>query len=517
MGKKKAGLVEQGLLADVCAHPADDGPRLVFADWLDDHGQTHRAEFIRLQCRLASMDQWAPERFALELREGDLLAVHEKAWRSSLPAWARHETVAFRRGFVHWISITATNFLRHGEALFAASPVRQLNLRNGVGRWGEVAASPRLAQLVGLDLTGNRLTNKDLRALLRSPYLAGLEALTLTGARASGSEAQVLAGWPGLARLRRLDLSYSGLKAGDLLALPGMRLAALTHLDLSGCAVSPDDIDALSGAAPALTSLVLESRNVRAEVIAALASSRLAGRLESLALDRVDVGPEALRVLADRAARLRRLRLRWTDMGPDLTDALASGRIDSLVCLDLSFGDLSADAVRRLVSCPALEGLRHLDLSCTDFGDEGARALAESPHLTALEFLDLTGCEIGPAGASALAASANWSRLLDLSLRSNPLGDEGVRAVASSPHLGRLRRLDLCNVKAGAEGARAVARSPHLGELRHLSLLNNTLECYGADGEFADPSRLPNLLTLGIGKVFPTPESLERLGRTVAL
>ena len=44
--------MEAGFLADIAAHPEDDAPRLIFADWLEDHGQPERAELIRLQCRL---------------------------------------------------------------------------------------------------------------------------------------------------------------------------------------------------------------------------------------------------------------------------------------------------------------------------------------------------------------------------------------------------------------------------------------------------------------------------------
>ena len=40
---------EEAFLEDIVAHPDDDAPRLVFADWLDDHGDADRAEFIRLQ------------------------------------------------------------------------------------------------------------------------------------------------------------------------------------------------------------------------------------------------------------------------------------------------------------------------------------------------------------------------------------------------------------------------------------------------------------------------------------
>jgi uncharacterized protein (TIGR02996 family) len=41
------------LLAAILAAPADDAPRLVYADWLDEHGEGDRAEFIRLGCFLS--------------------------------------------------------------------------------------------------------------------------------------------------------------------------------------------------------------------------------------------------------------------------------------------------------------------------------------------------------------------------------------------------------------------------------------------------------------------------------
>jgi uncharacterized protein (TIGR02996 family) len=42
-------------LAAIRARPNDDLPRLVFADWLNEHGENARAEFIRLQCELANL------------------------------------------------------------------------------------------------------------------------------------------------------------------------------------------------------------------------------------------------------------------------------------------------------------------------------------------------------------------------------------------------------------------------------------------------------------------------------
>ena len=39
------------ILAAICDRPDDDTPRLVYADYLDDHGQSDRAELIRVMCR----------------------------------------------------------------------------------------------------------------------------------------------------------------------------------------------------------------------------------------------------------------------------------------------------------------------------------------------------------------------------------------------------------------------------------------------------------------------------------
>lgn len=45
----------RAMLAGIRSDKADDLKRLVLADWLEEHGQTERAEFIRVQCELASM------------------------------------------------------------------------------------------------------------------------------------------------------------------------------------------------------------------------------------------------------------------------------------------------------------------------------------------------------------------------------------------------------------------------------------------------------------------------------
>jgi uncharacterized protein (TIGR02996 family) len=52
--------VDDAFLRQILAHPFDDGPRLVYADRLDERGDP-RGEFIRVQCEIA--------------REGDLICL----------------------------------------------------------------------------------------------------------------------------------------------------------------------------------------------------------------------------------------------------------------------------------------------------------------------------------------------------------------------------------------------------------------------------------------------------------
>lgn len=85
------------LLASVLANPDDDAPRLVMADWFDENGEPERAEFIRLQVKLAPWRGPHPfttaeelvktaasiptERAAqMEARERDLWDAHAEGW-----------------------------------------------------------------------------------------------------------------------------------------------------------------------------------------------------------------------------------------------------------------------------------------------------------------------------------------------------------------------------------------------------------------------------------------------------
>jgi uncharacterized protein (TIGR02996 family) len=135
------------LLAGVRANPADDAPRLIVADWLEEHGQEERAEFVRVQVQLS---HWIPdlvERERLQDREWQLLQRHQAEWLGSLVR--RHDTIChFIRGTIHVVHRANKRFVprpwvtsirSHDTADSCFTPPQlyenDQRFRNGFGIW----------------------------------------------------------------------------------------------------------------------------------------------------------------------------------------------------------------------------------------------------------------------------------------------------------------------------------------------------------------------------------------------
>src|SRR5262249_15475001 len=141
-------------LRDICANPDDTGARLVYADWLDEHGDEKdriRAEFIRLQCRIAALPEYEPERLDLQEEEKILLDEHGDVWIREVPRWARAgPRWAFRRGLVEHVTIEPGVLVERGEELFARAPVRSVELRSSdePAPWLDCPLLGRLSELI---------------------------------------------------------------------------------------------------------------------------------------------------------------------------------------------------------------------------------------------------------------------------------------------------------------------------------------------------------------------------------
>src|SRR5262245_57384388 len=123
---------DNALLQAVLDDPTDDAPRLVHADWLEEHGQAARAELIRAQCRLEQLPPADPRALDLARRADDLLAEHEAEW---LGEWAgRLVRWEFRRGYLHDVTCEPDAFARHGSSLLRESPVHRFAFVDDQGK-----------------------------------------------------------------------------------------------------------------------------------------------------------------------------------------------------------------------------------------------------------------------------------------------------------------------------------------------------------------------------------------------
>ena len=173
-----------GFLRDILANPEDDAPRLVYADWLDEHGEAARAEFIRVQVRLAALPEGADERLELARRQRQLLREHRERWLDPLRGLV--SDASFRRGFVERAQFDAETFLDHGDEVFAREPVRSVSFfERPLGTLTQIAGSPLLAGLTVLDLrhyranglpSSQHVTEAEMRALAAAPAVEGAPA-----------------------------------------------------------------------------------------------------------------------------------------------------------------------------------------------------------------------------------------------------------------------------------------------------------------------------------------------------
>lgn len=258
---------EEAFIQAIRETPNDDAPRLIYADWLEEHGQADRAEFIRVQCRLAGLTEADPEQSILLARAERLLREHWDEWVGPLRAivgswcsrygegWMREKYHSdglrrFQRGFVDLLALEAEDFLRNVEHLKRLVPLRELRLW-GVGRCADrLAKEPALAGLSVLSFTDYYhapLTAGGAEALARCPYLRGLSALYLGKNSLGDDGVEALARAPWLIHVTVLDLSDNGLSDRALRALAeSPYLVSLRTLYLQKNYFSEAGLDALA-------------------------------------------------------------------------------------------------------------------------------------------------------------------------------------------------------------------------------------------------------------------------------
>ena len=455
-----SGGLARGFLEDIVAHIDDDTPRLVYADWLMEHGHDERAEFIRVQVERARLPSWDAAQVRLRLREQALLRQHGEAWLAELPEVEGAKWEGFRRGIVAEVSFKSYEAMRaNAHACRAVAPVEAVTVRWPRQREVEEAGTP-VAELRELSLTGTPGGEEDVGRLADSPQLSTLRVLTARGLWADALT--VLVASPLLAGLRALRLPSNNLGNDGLRALvAAASLTALEELDLSGLGryerYNHDPI-------------------IRAAGMGALMGWTGLARVRSLNLTGNDVSRDGLRTLlrSPHAAALKELSLRDGRLDGkamvEFHSALPELQLESL---DLGENMLKQLGVDHLAAAPCLSEVKALRLDRCEIPLAGARRLAKADFVSDLRLLDVGHNHFGPVGLAALLERE--PPLHTLRMRDNDLFDKGAALLAESPASNALLEVDLSQNGLGAAAALALGQSAHLRGLLVMHLSDNSI------------------------------------------
>lgn len=503
------------LLRGVFANPADDTVRLVFADWLDDHGEPDRAALVRVQCESARTTLKAkrgkelaaeekrlnqsirgvigpiPDGFDASFRRGfiDLKIEHFAVWKpGTLPAGFPD---LFRRGWVEAVRFTGMTSSVPRDAVPYLLQVREVDFSKSNFSDAELVG---LAADLPVGSPGNRLATVTLRPVLQKRYDAAVQGRIAVAAPAwlhgTPFHGVTVARLEALAKdghLRDLPFQFEGglddvgaeflarspesaaaeyllAPEGDLTDAGAAALGRSTTMvrvatvDVSGNPITAAGLTALlaGGGLPALQS-------VRAW--------RLLARPDEWLAAVVDSGRDNLQVefddgvLVSRTATSRGLGIVVHSHGaavPGLFDRFAESHtakaVRAVSLFRFRFEPADLDRLGKTFG-PADLTIRHSVLR-----NRHVLPLAANLDRLRPEVLDLSDNEIGVAGAEALAGSPGMAGVRELVLSHNPLRLAGLKAIASSPHFDKLERLELRNTGEG----KLPVHTPERDVVRHL-------------------------------------------------
>ena len=209
--------------------PDDDTPRLVYADWLQEHGQEHYAQFIRLQCAAARYPLWSGEANRLWEEIGRVWNRLDDEWRpATWDEWkstlgtGRLDAIHFDRGFLR-PNLMLTDFqlqdYLNDERCWScvALPGPPL-LLTPFADWAKLASLPLLRRIRHLRLASfgeaeavwdSDWLPDELAELLRCERLCHLTRLDVSERNLTQRVADVLVSAPHLSSVQQLAVSLS--------------------------------------------------------------------------------------------------------------------------------------------------------------------------------------------------------------------------------------------------------------------------------------------------------------------
>jgi uncharacterized protein (TIGR02996 family) len=405
-------VTDPALLRAIIDHPDEDTPRLMFADWLDEHADAlprpntahSRAQFIRDDIALSQLDAFDPLRLRWELI--DKPRRESEPWASAalppVPERAEFDRgPLFRRGFAWSVAL---------DGRYHALP--------------EPPADSVPLERVRYCFCGPRYIDQ----LRTAPWRSRLSELEFERRQTYRMYPRRLLELDGLDRLSRLSFGADAIEAAEARALIAAPMfGQLSALAIVRTSIGAAVLESLASTPHRLRALRLSNCRVTPAALETLLRSPAANQLEALAVGGDRIGaPEKFRVFGRAPAPPALHTLDMSDDSPKETGLealLASPLVPGLRKLALAYCNLNTDRTRLLAS-GAFTNLRVLDLARNLIGNEGAVALARAPHLAGLLVLNLSYARVGDEGIVALLESPLVDRLVLLDLTGSPASEE---------------------------------------------------------------------------------------------
>jgi uncharacterized protein (TIGR02996 family) len=192
---------EAAFLRTIRENPDADLPRLVYADWLQEHGETLRAEFLRAHLELERLTEDSPRRreLAFWCRTQLDTQSHLLFEPPLQPKFAR-----YGRGLVE-----AAEFWNASDgeiaSAFHLAPLRRVWVYGHWPYFSHLLNIPEDNCLRTLDMTGNRLTADEMIYVGVMPF-PHLKELVLTGCNLDDEAAQIMCEHPFYQKLERIHV-----------------------------------------------------------------------------------------------------------------------------------------------------------------------------------------------------------------------------------------------------------------------------------------------------------------------
>jgi uncharacterized protein (TIGR02996 family) len=476
--------MSDALLKAVLANPDDDLPRLVYADWLDENGDSARAEFIRTQIELAKLPDHDPRYRHLEDREHELMSEHEAGWLGGeSPRLSEWE---WRRGFVDEIAGDSWQLTQIGPHLISANPlvgVRSIGPRfNQAVRpldWRTAGWVPGVRKLA--------VSNADFGSDPLAEFLNATDPPHLHSLDFSNNP-----GLDDVCELFRFNALRSRLRA--------FRVGGGRQQSQADGRLDPRDLSELLDHAP-LDTLTCFDAEITSHGLRTLLSAPFAGTLKHLDISDNPIAPDAYRAFQQchPAMRLDKLDVSGTPLaGISLEPLLNARSLESLTKLEMNgcgsarrnmevlsrsafwhqatelrahSGTIPASTLEPLCDTAGPPGLRLLDLADNYLRTDGVGMLCEAPWAGSLTWLALSRNYLDNHSCEVLARSGRFTQLRTLHLAHNNLGqegsegeaihDSGVEALAFDPSLANLRLLTLSYTEITDSAVEGVLNSPY--------------------------------------------------------